>query len=92
MEDNNEKEIMYFKDEDGNKVAFEAVARIFLDEDTTAEKEYLILSPLEGHNSEDDAYIFRVDKVNGSEELNLVDNDEEFVRVSKEYKNLLYNE
>lgn len=92
MEDNNEKEVMYFKDEDGNKVAFEAVARIFLDEDTTAEKEYLILSSLEGHNSEDDAYIFRVDKVNDSEELNLVDNDEEFVRVSKEYKNLLYNE
>ena len=29
--------------------------------------------------------------VNGNKELNFVEDDEEFARVSKEYKNLLYN-
>ena len=36
-----EKEIMSFRDEDGNKVDFEAVARIFVEE-----QEYLLLSPV----------------------------------------------
>lgn len=85
-----EKEIMYFKDEDGNKVAFEAVARIFLDEETENEKEYLILSPVEGN--EEDAFVFRIDYPNGNKELNLVEDDEEFDRVKKQYKGLLYND
>lgn len=80
-----EKEIMSFKDENGNKVDFEAVARIFLEE-----QEYLILSPLDGEQDEDDAYIFRVDEVDERQELNLVEDDEEFEAVKKEYKKLLY--
>ena len=84
-------EVMYFKDEEGNKVAFEPIAEIYLDEETENEKQYLILSPVEGNNSEEDAYIFRVDMVDGNKELNFVEDDEEFLRVSKEYKNLLYN-
>ena len=40
-----EKQIMSFKDEDGNKVDFEAVARIFLDK-----IEYLLLSPIDNED------------------------------------------
>lgn len=77
--------IMSFKDEEGNKVDFEAVAEIYLDEN-----KYLILAPVEGN--EDDAYVFRVDEEDEKEVYNLVEDDEEFIRVNKEYKKLLYNE
>lgn len=78
-----EKEIMSFRDEDGNKVDFEAVARIFLEE-----KEYLLLTPVE--EEAEDMFIFRIDKVDDREELNLVEDDKEFLAVKKEYKKLLY--
>ena len=78
-----EKEIMSFRDEDGNKVDFEAVARIYL-----KEQEYLLLAPLDEES--EDVFIFRVDNVDGKEELNLVEDDEEFLAVKKEYKKLLY--
>ncbi len=78
-----EKEIMSFRDEDGNKVDFEAVARIFLEE-----KEYLLLTPVE--EEAEDMFIFRIDKVDDKEELNLVEDDKEFLAVKKEYKKLLY--
>lgn len=78
-----EKEIMSFRDEDGNKVDFEAIARIYLDE-----VEYLLLSPVEGN--EDDAFAFRVDEENGSPVYNLVEDDEEFQNIKKEYSKLLY--
>ena len=38
--ENEERQIMTFLDEEGNKVEFEAVARIFLEE-----QEYLLLAP-----------------------------------------------
>ncbi|QAA34043.1 MULTISPECIES: DUF1292 domain-containing protein [Clostridium] len=85
MSDLDEKEIMSFRDENGNKVDFEAVARIFLEE-----QEYLILSPLEEGADEEDAFVFRVDEVEGKEEYNLVEDDNEFEAVKKEYKKLLY--
>lgn len=78
-----EKEIMSFKDEDGNKVDFEAIAKIYLDK--TA---YLLLSPVEGNS--DDMFAFRIDDKDGKEELNLVEDDKEFEAVKKEYKKLLY--
>ena len=79
-----DKEIMSFRDEEGNKVDFEAVARIFLDN-----KEYLLLTSVE--EDAEDIFIFRVDKVDGDkEELNLVEDDKEFIAVKKEYKKLLY--
>ncbi|MCR4943009.1 MAG: DUF1292 domain-containing protein [Clostridium sp.] len=81
MED---KEIMSFRDEDGNKVDFEAVARIFV-----KEKEYLLLAPLDEEDS-DDVFVFRVDNKDGKEELNLVEDDNEFLAVKKEYKKLIY--
>ena len=79
-----EKEIMSFKDENGNKVDFEAVARIFLDK-----QEYLLLAPLE--EDSDDMFAFRIDvDENGNQELNLVEDDKEFEEIKKEYKKLLY--
>ena len=80
MED---REIMSFRDEGGNKVDFEAVARIYV-----KEQEYLLLAPLDEES--EDVFIFRVDNVDGKEELNLVEDDEEFLAVKKEYKKLLY--
>ena len=37
-----ENKVMAFRDEDGNKIEFEVVAKIFLNEDTKNEKEYII--------------------------------------------------
>ncbi|MGL4772909.1 MAG: DUF1292 domain-containing protein [Clostridium sp.] len=78
-----EVQIMSFLDEEGNKVDFEAVARIFLDK-----KEYLLLSPLDEESEE--VYAFRIDVVNDKEELNLVEDENEFAAIKKEYKKLLY--
>lgn len=79
-----EKEIMSFKDEEGNKVDFEAIAKIYL-----GEQGYLLLSPLE--EGIEDMFAFRVDvDENGNEELNLVEDDKEFEEIKKEYKKLLY--
>lgn len=80
-----EKEIMSFLDEDGNKVDFEPIARIYLEE-----QEYLILAPVNGN--EEDAFVFRVDIEDDKQVLNIVEDDEEFNEVKKEYKNLLYKE
>lgn len=79
-----EKEIMSFKDEEGNKVDFEAIAKIYL-----GEQGYLLLAPV-GEQSED-MFAFRVDiDEDGNEELNLVEDDTEFEEIKKEYKKLLY--
>lgn len=87
-----ENQVMAFRDEDGNKIEFEVVAKIFLNEDTKDEKEYIILSPLEGEKNEEDAFVFRVDTVLDKIEYNLVEDDKEFNEVKKKYKELLYNE
>ena len=79
-----EKEIMSFRDEDGNKVDFEAVAKIYWEEQA-----YLLLSPVEEDN--DDMFAFRIDiNDEGKEELNLVEDYKEFEEIKKEYKKLLY--
>lgn len=83
MED---KKILKFKDEDGNVIELEAVAEIYLEK-----QKYLVLAPLDEESS--DEYVYRVDvDKEGNEELYAVENDEEFMRVKKEYKNLLYSE
>ena len=81
---NEEVQIMTFLDESGNKVQFEAIARIYLED-----KEYLLLAPVEDKDSED-IYVFRIDEVDGKQELNLVEEDKEFIAVKKEYNKLLY--
>ena len=81
-----EKTILKFKVEEGNVVELEAVAEIYLDE-----QKYLILAPLDDNSA--DEYVYRVDvNKEGQEELNAIESDEEFMKVKKEYKNLLYNE
>lgn len=82
--ENDEVQIMTFLDEEGNKVEFEAIARIYL-----GEKEYLLLAPAHDEESED-IYVFRVDEVDGKQELNLVEDDKEFIAVKKEYAKLKY--
>ena len=81
---NEETQIMTFLDENGNKVQFEAIARIYLED-----KEYLLLAPVEEKDSED-IYVFRIDEVDGKQELNLVEDDKEIIAVKKEYNKLLY--
>lgn len=81
--ENDERQVMTFLNEDGEKVEFEAVARIYL-----KEKEYLLLAPMDEES--EDIYVFRVDEVEGKEELNLVEDDKEFIAVKKEYSKLLY--
>lgn len=79
-----EKEVMSFRDEDGNKVDFEAIAKIYLEE-----QGYLLLSPLDGDS--EDMFAFRIDiDEEGHEELNIVEDDKEFEEIKKEYKKLLY--
>ncbi len=77
-------QIMSFKDENGNKVDFEAIARIFLEK-----VEYLLLAPVDEEDSED-VFAFRIDNINGKEEYNLVEDEKEFTMIKKEYKKLLY--
>jgi uncharacterized protein YrzB (UPF0473 family) len=83
-----EKEIMSFLNEDGEKVDFEALARIYVDD-----SEYLILAPVGAENAEEspDAFAFRIGIENDKEVLLLVEDEEEFKKVKKEYKNLFYN-
>ena len=52
------------------------------------DKEYLLLSQIGNEN--EDILIFRVDNIEGKEELNLVEDDKEFLAVKKEYKKLIY--
>lgn len=78
------QKIMKFKDEDGNVLELEIVARIFLEA-----KEYMILAPMD---SEAEEFVFRVDlSEDGKEVYNALDSDDEFLRVKKEYSRLLYN-
>lgn len=79
----NDKYYMDFKDEDGNKVTFEVIAEIFIDD-----KKYLILG-----NDEDlseDSYVVRQDVNNGNIEYNFLTDEEEFLKVKKEYKKIIY--
>lgn len=79
-----EKQIMKFKDEDGNLIELEAMARIFLDD-----QEYLILAPLE---NDEDEFVFRVGhNEEGAEYYDALESDEEFLKVKKEYSRLLYD-
>ncbi|MGL4850516.1 MAG: DUF1292 domain-containing protein [Clostridium sp.] len=80
------KDIMSFRDEEGNKVDFEVVAKVFLEENN---KDYLLLTSVED-NADGEIHMFRIDVVDEKEELNIVEDDNEFQAVKKEYKKLLY--
>lgn len=79
----NDKYYMDFKDEDGNKVTFEVIAEIFIDD-----KKYLILG--DDKDSTEDSYVVREDLVDGNVEYNFLEDEEEFIRVKKQYKKIIY--
>lgn len=79
----NDKYYMDFKDEDGNKVTFEVIAEIFIDD-----KKYLILG--DDKDSTEDSYVVREDLVDGNVEYNFLEDEEEFLRVKKHYKKIIY--
>ncbi len=81
------KDVMSFKNEDGEKIDLEVVAKIYLEE-----KEYILLSPIEDEGKDEiDTFSYRVDIEDGQEVLNMVEDEEEFIRIKKEYKKLLYH-
>lgn len=81
------KDIMAFKNEDGEKVELEVVAKIYL-----GKTEYVLVSPVGSEGQDEvDTFPYRVDVENGAEVLNVVEDEEEFKQIKKEYKNLLYN-
>ena len=77
-----DKYFMDFKDEEGNKITFEVIADIFVDE-----KKYLILGD---DKDSGDSYVVREDVVDGNIEYNFLEDEEEFLKVKKEYKKLIY--
>ncbi len=77
-----DKYFMDFKDEEGNKITFEVIAEIFVDE-----KKYLILGD---DKDSEDSYVVREDVVDGNIEYNFLEDEEEFLKVKKEYKKLIY--
>ena len=74
---------MDFMDEDGNKITFEIITEIFLDGN-----KYLILGD-DSQNNED-SYVVREYFSDQGVEYNFLDNEEEFSRVKKEYKKIIY--
>ena len=79
-----ERQIMKFKDEEGNLVELEAVARVYI-----GAQEDMLLAPLDEAEEE---FVFRVDHdENGQEVYNSLESDEEFLQVKKEYSRLLYD-
>lgn len=84
-EDINEETTMKFKDEEGNVIELEIVAKIYLND-----KEYLVLAD---EDNEEDEFLFRVDEdEEGNIEYNAIEDDKEFLEVKKEYSKLLYDE
>lgn len=85
-----EKNLMAFRTEDGEKIEFEVIAKIFLNEDTVNEKEYILLSPLDDNATELDMFAVRVDESENGIEYNFIEDDKEFLEIKKAYKELAY--
>ncbi|MBZ9688714.1 DUF1292 domain-containing protein [Clostridium estertheticum] len=75
MEDN---KIISMMDEDGEKVDFELVEIIELDENR-----YALLAPI---GDEEDAFVYKITTVDDKEEYIAVEDEEEFERVLEEYE------
>lgn len=78
--ENENKNVITFKGEDGNTVALELVERLKIEED-----EYVLLAHLE---EDDDAYVYKVTTVDGVENYESVQDDDEFERVLEEYESM----
>lgn len=77
-----DKYYMDFKDEEGKKITLEVIAEIHIDE-----IKYLILGI---EDDSEDSYVVREDLVEDSIEYNFIDNEEEFLKVKKQYKKMIY--
>jgi uncharacterized protein YrzB (UPF0473 family) len=73
-----ENKIITMVDEDGEKVDFELIEIIELDEN-----KYALLAPI---GDEEDAYVYKIEVVEGKEQYIAVEDEEEFEKVLEEYE------
>ena len=73
-----ENKIITMIDEDGEKVDFELVEIIELDSN-----KYALLAPI---GDDEDAYVYRIEEVDGKPQYMAVEDEEEFERVLEEYE------
>ena len=73
-----ENKIITMIDEDGEKVDFELVEIIELDGN-----KYALLAPI---GDDEDAYVYRIEEVDGKPQYMAVEDEEEFERVLEEYE------
>ena len=73
-----ENKIITMMDEDGEKVDFELIEIIELDEN-----KYALLAPI---GDEEDAFVYKIETVDGKEQYIAVEDEEEFERVLEEYE------
>jgi uncharacterized protein YrzB (UPF0473 family) len=73
-----ENKIITMIDEDGETVDFELIEIIELDG-----SKYALLAPI---GDEDDAYVYKIEEVDGKPQYLAVENEEEFERVLEEYE------
>ena len=73
-----ENKVITMVDEDGEKVDFEIIEIIELDEN-----KYALLAPI---GEEEDAFVYKIELVDDKEQYIAVENEEEFARVLEEYE------
>jgi len=73
-----ENKIISMMDEDGEKIDFELVEIIELDEN-----KYALLAPI---GDEEDAFVYKIETVEGKDQYIAVEDEEEFERVLEEYE------
>lgn len=78
-----DKFFMDFKGENGEKITLEIIAELFIDEN-----KYLILG--DENDSSEDSFVVREEIVDGNIEYAFLEDDEEFLKVKKEYKKIIY--
>ncbi|MPQ33099.1 DUF1292 domain-containing protein [Clostridium estertheticum] len=73
-----ENKVITMLDEDGEKVDFEIIEIIELDEN-----KYALLAPI---GEEDDAFVYKIELVDDKEQYIAVEDEEEFAKVLEEYE------
>ncbi len=79
-----DKFFMDFKGENGEKITLEVITELFIDKN-----KYLILC--EDDDYSEDAFVVKENVVDGNIEYIFVEDEEEFLRVRKEYKKIIYD-
>lgn len=73
-----ENKVITMLDEDGEKVDFEIIEIIELDEN-----KYALLAPI---GEEEDAFVYKIEVVDEKEQYIAVEDEEEFAKVLEEYE------